>query len=546
MKSWRLPAVEQPMPAAAPAPKKPTVAEMRQMRSIVPSTEAELAKHLADPIWRVCSGQLYKIMVKSPDGDDNSIVAFLPNRAQCRFLAKIWYRNIILKARQRGFTTLIAILWLDHALFNADQRCAIVAQDVGKAEEIFRDKVRLAYDRLPDAVRFAIPLKTARADELLFANNSSVQVATSARGSTIHRLHVSEFGKIGAKYPDKAKEVVTGSLPAVPLDGIAVIESTAEGQDGDFYMMTERAMSIAELGRPLNPREYRFHFEPWWDDDGYRTDPTNIVISDEDQRYFESIEAECRISLDAEQRAWYVATRDNDFGGDPSKMWQEYPSYPKEAFKVSTEGCYYAVQLTAARKQQRIGRFPHVEGSVVNTFWDIGSSDGTGIWFHQQIGAEHRFIRYIEGWGESYAHFIVQMQAMGYVWGIHYLPHDAEHKRQQGNKVAAPIDELRAFKIGGTWEIVPAVDDINHGIMKVRLMFSQYTFDEQGCAKGLAHLALYRKRWNKAQGGWSSIPNKEDGHSEAADAIRQHAQGYHAPIVVPSLNLNRPARSWRG
>lgn len=37
--------------------------------------------------------------------------------------------------------------------------------------------------------------------------------------------------------------------------------------------------------------------------------------------------------IDPDQRAWYVITRDNDLKGDQSKMWQEYPSFPDEAFK---------------------------------------------------------------------------------------------------------------------------------------------------------------------------------------------------------------------
>lgn len=34
-------------------------------RDFVPVTEEDLARCLADPMWRLCSGQLYKIMVKS-------------------------------------------------------------------------------------------------------------------------------------------------------------------------------------------------------------------------------------------------------------------------------------------------------------------------------------------------------------------------------------------------------------------------------------------------------------------------------------------------
>src|SRR3546814_20426280 len=73
----------------------------------------------------------------------STVVPFKPNRAQRQLIARLWHRNIILKARQLGFTTLVCIIWLDHALFNADQRCGIVAQDREAAEVIFRDKVKL-------------------------------------------------------------------------------------------------------------------------------------------------------------------------------------------------------------------------------------------------------------------------------------------------------------------------------------------------------------------------------------------------------------------
>lgn len=508
----------------------------------VPATPEDLAACLADPMWRVCSGQLYKIMVKSDEDDAGTVVPFTPNRAQRRLMSRLWHRNIILKARQLGFTTLVAILWLDHALFNADQRCGIIAQDREAAEAIFRDKVKLAYDRLPDEIKAIRPLLRDSATELLFANNSSIRVATSMRSGTIHRLHVSEFGKIGAKFPDKAKEVVTGSFPAVPLDGITIVESTAEGQDGEFYRMTTRAMELAEKRADLTPRDYRFHFFPWWQEPGYRIVSTAVVITDKDRDYFAEVEATMGVELDGDQRNWYVATRDADFSGDPEKMWQEYPSTPQEAFQVSTEGTYYANQLAAARKEGRICRVPYTEGVPVNTFWDIGNSDGTAIWFHQRVGMENRFIDFEEGWGESYAFYVQKMQAKGYVWGIHHLPHDAGHKRQQGHKVSAPIDELRGFEIGGRWDIVPRVDDVNHGIQATRKVFGQCWFDEERCKLGLAHIAQYKKQWNKQLGCWSAQP-RHDEHSEAADGLRQFGQGYMPPRMVAPRQARRT--SWR-
>ena len=75
-------------------------------------TEDEILEKFSDPVWRITSGVIYKIITKGDDDDESLVVDFIPNRAQRKMLKRIWYRNNILKARQLGFTTLVAILWL--------------------------------------------------------------------------------------------------------------------------------------------------------------------------------------------------------------------------------------------------------------------------------------------------------------------------------------------------------------------------------------------------------------------------------------------------
>lgn len=505
-----------------------------------PTTQEELLACLADPFWRVCSGHLYKIMVKSAGEDDErTVIPFIPNSAQVKLLGYLHHRNIILKARQLGFTTLVAILWLDHALFNADQRCGIIAQDREAAEAIFRDKVKLAYERLPDEIKAAMPLARDSASELLFAhNNSSIRVATSMRSGTIHRLHVSEFGKICAKFPDKASEVITGSLPAVPLDGIAIIESTAEGQEGEFYKMTQRAQAQQEQGNDLTARDYRFHFFPWHQEPSYTVLDGHVVVTPKDVEYFDKIEAEAGITLSNGQRRWYVATRDADFSGDPEKMWQEYPSTAKEAFQVSTEGTYYAVQMALARKEGRITTVPYTQGVPVDTFWDIGLNDETTIWFHQKVGLRHCFINYYANSGEAPAHYVHVMQSKGYVWGRHYLPHDGNARRIQADSTKSYADLLADLRLQNI-EIVDRIQSVTTGIQMVRNVFGNCWFDETNCAAGLNGLQNYRKEWNKRLGVWSDFP-RHDAASNPADAFRQFAQGYHEVFAKGE----RP-KSWR-
>lgn len=489
----------------------------------------ELRARLSDPMWRICN--LYKIIVKGTDGEPGLVQPFKPNKAQMRFIERLHHRNIILKARQLGFTTLIAIIWLDHALFNANSRCGIIAQDREAAEVVFRDKVKFAYDNLPPELKAAMPLARDSATELLFAhNNSSVRVATSMRSGTIHRLHISEFGKICAKYPDKAAEVITGSIPAVPLSGITIIESTAEGAEGEFHDMTQRAMALADQGKTLTERDYRFHFFPWWGDDSYRMGTANVVITERDHKYFDSIEASQSTTLDDRQRAWYVATRDTDFAGSAERMWQEYPSTPKEAFQVSTAGCYYTDQITAARKKGRILSIPDVSVPV-NTFWDIGNSDGCAIWLEQTVGMESRFIGYLEAHGETLKHYVKLLQDTGHVFNKHFLPHDAAHKRLSDTNKSTKqmLEDLGLRNI----VIVPVITDINTGIQITREAFGSAYFDEAGCKLGLQRLENYKKKWNATDGRWSNEP-KHDANSEGADAFRQWAQAKLKGLVTKS------------
>lgn len=503
----------------------------------VPQTEGEWELALSSPRWRLFSGQLYKIMVKGDDDTEGHVLPFKPLYAQRQFLDALHYRNIILKARQLGFTTLIAILWLDHALFNPDQRVGIIAHSLEDAASIFRDKVKFAYNNLPEELKAKMPLKRDSAKEIHFAhNNSAIRVATSMRSGTIHRLHISEMGKIAAKYPEKAKEIVTGSLPAVPETGIAIIESTAEGQQGEFYDMASRAEALAQMieGNPerkLSRTEWKFHFFPWWRDPKYVTDPKSITITDADHAYFNTIEIEAGTELSLPQRAWYVAKRENDFSGDGEKMWQEMPSTSEECWRKSTQGTFYAKQLARARVQGRIGIVRHLEQIRVNTFWDIGAGDGTGIWLHQYVGTQDRFIRYIEGWGEGYAYYVRLLRETGYVFGGMFLPHDATHERQQADRIASPLDELQKLAPDWSWHIVPRVETIQHGIELTRAKFSNAWFDEEGCEDGLNHLALYRKKWNARLGVYSHEPEKLEGHSEAADSFRQWAQGFDPALV---------------
>ncbi len=513
----------------------------------LPTDEADLALKLADPEWRLFSGCLYKIMVKGDDeAEEAMVMPFHPNRAQRRFVKRLWHRNLILKARQLGFTTLIAVMWLDHALFNADQRCGIIAQDRDAAKVIFRDKVKFAYNNLPAELRDRFPLEADNADELLFAhNNSSIRVATSMRSGTIHRLHVSEFGKICAKYPDKAQEVVTGSIPAVPTNGVLVIESTAEGRDGEFFRMVEQAQQLAASKAPLTPKDYRFHFYAWWQEPKYRLESSTVPVSPEEHDYFETIEVAAGCRIDPDQRAWYVATRTADFTGKDERMWQEYPSTPDEAFQLSTEGNYYAKDMAALRKRGGICNVLVLDAPVF-TFWDIGNSDGVAVWFHQELRGEDRFIDYLEAHNEDLRYYVAELRKKGYVFGKHFLPHDADHKRLSDYNKSTK-EQLEALMPGEKFEVIPRVTQLITGIYATRKHLKTAYFDKERCKKGIQRIEGYRKKFNRADNRFTDEPDKSNGCSEGADALRQWAQKKELGAIGDTHSTYRepPPPDWR-
>lgn len=445
------------------------------------------------------------------------VIKFKPNEDQEKFLREIHYRNVILKARQKGFSTLIQLIMLDACVFNSNIRAGVIAHTLDDVTTIFRDKIKFAYDRLPEQIKQRRSAQTDSATELLLSNNSSIRVGTSMRGGTLQYLHVSEFGKICAKHPEKAKEIITGAYPAVSPDGFAFFESTAEGKSGYFYDMCNDSQK--SIGRKLLQLEEKFHFSPWFNASEYELDPEHVAISEKDHEYFDRIEAKIGVKITQPKRAWYVTTAKR-LGDD---MKREYPSIPEEAFEQSNDGAYYKQQLAQAQAENRITFVPYQPGAVVNTFWDLGQNDLNAIWFHQRVGIENRFIRYYENSGEPLDHYVAEMQKYGYVFGKHYLPHDATHKRLMAGMKNKSIEEMLNDLGVNNIVIVPRIDEIKTGIDQTRQAFATCFFDKSNCKDGLLHLENYSKEWNERLGCWRDYP-RHDTHSNGADAFRQFGQ----------------------
>lgn len=302
----------------------------------------KLKETLGNKLWRL--NNLYHIRDKN-----GKVVKFKLNNEQAYYITNRHNRNINLKARQLGFTTVAVVDGLDDCLFNEYFEAGIIADDLDNAKKIF-EKAKLAYELLPAWLKKYRTPTTDRAGEYRFPNGSVFSVDTSFRGGTLSRLHVSELGKISKKYPLKAKEIITGAFEAVPANGFIDIESTAEGVSGEFYDICQVAMAKAHNN--LSSLEFKFFFFPWYKNSEYQIE-SEIKITDELVKYFDYLKNEQGIVLSKEQHAWYALKKESL----KNEMEQEYPSFPEEAFLASGRPCFNQQQIAGDIKKAKDRKF---------------------------------------------------------------------------------------------------------------------------------------------------------------------------------------------
>ncbi len=475
-------------------------------------SDKKFLENLADQRWRL--ENLYTIVDKQ-----GKVIPFKPNWAQIRVYDELTPRHLIPKGRQFGISTALAILQLDCCLFIDNFSALTICHNLEDAEKLFWRNIKGVYDRLPDWLKEMVGATRDRARDIRFSNGSYISVATSGRSGAYNLIHISEFGKICAKYPDKAREIVTGTFEAAGKDQIVAIESTAEGGAyGYFYDYCMDAKRAQDESRHLTEMDWRMTFLPWWKHPEYVSNPMNVVLMEELVEYFEKLEAEQGIKLSPARKAWYQG-KFKTLGED---MKQEYPSYLEEAFEVAIKGAYYEKEMTKARQEGRICSVPHQQGVKVDTWWDLGMDDAMAIWFTQEVGREVHLINYEEFSGETmsfYARLLKDLaDERGYVYGSHVAPHDIEVRELGGGSRWES-----AARLGLTFTVAPKLDPVD-GIEAVRNDMSRWWIDSKNCEFGIRCLDAYQKEWDDRRGTYKTTP-LHNWACHAADAVRTGVTG---------------------
>lgn len=415
-------------------------------------------------------------------------------------------------------TTFIQLFMLDRCLFNSNINAGVIAHNREDAQKFFRDKIKFAYDSLPELLKKQIPATNDAAGELSFSNGSSIRVGTSLRSGTYQYLHISEFGKICAKYPDKAEEIKTGSLNTVATGQFVFIESTAEGDWGDFY---DLCMEYKDYSENLTPLDYKFFFFGWFDHPEYVLDADVVIPADLDS-YFTKIEEQLGITLTHAQKAWYTKKKVTQ----KSKMKQEYPSTPDEAFEQISEFAVYGSEIGEVLEQGRRCHLPIKAGRPIDLFFDIGKStkaETNSVWFMQHNDPWYDFVDYYQNQLQPVSTYVSDIRSKGYNIGKWYIPHDADNQRDFSMKTFR--DRLINAGVPDTDIIVvPRVDLVKTGIDMMKEKFPACRFDEEKTKEGWKAIKAYRYEWDEKKAVMGEPVH--DWASHPSDAIRQFAQGY--------------------
>ncbi|MFD7521431.1 hypothetical protein [Paenibacillus chitinolyticus] len=264
---------------------------------------------------------------------NKQVVNLLFNPIQVMYWAEKTKRDIILKPRQLGFSTLTIARFFECVINEENVTAVIIAHDSDSTLKMFQ-AVQLMYERLPEGKKEQLnngrnKPKYGNKKEFFFqGNNSRIYVGTAGsdkfgRSQTINYLLCSEV----AFWPNP-EEIMTGLLQAVPYDGEIVIESTANGVGNHYHQTYEDAKK--------GKNNWTAHFYAWFQHPEYQLPLADGEVIEYDQDEQELVE---RYSLTPEQikwRRWKISEMPQRPDRSKEDVFkQEYPSNDLEAFLMT-------------------------------------------------------------------------------------------------------------------------------------------------------------------------------------------------------------------
>jgi hypothetical protein len=505
----------------------PEVAEYSWIFYTTPDNFQDMLENYAtSQLWRL--NNLYTIVDKN-----GNLVPFVMNRAQLLVYAKIINhgRVIILKSRQQGISTFYLIYYFDNAMHIPHRTVGMQAQGREESKTLLERVIRL-WTHLDVNYKLHALGNITRVKnssfEQAFSNDSTIYIRTSFRSATLHDLHVSEFGKIAHKYPDKAEEIISGSMEACaprPGNNIA-IESTAEGED-KFKHMWDEAWDLDPSLR--SAEDFSPIFLPWHED----PDCINLTYQEPTptlEKYFDRHKI-----TDIKKRNFYVAKQRRL----KSRMTKEYPTTPEEAFQAALELSYYGALYQDLVEEGRLRSGVYEPSLPVYAATDLGINDLFTIIYFQELESDDDFRIIGEDYGrdEAIPYYADMMRRHDWEIDLLYLPHDATVRSLNDKKTRAT-----AFKEEGFRVKVVKRSSVIDGIDRVRSYIPKMLIDTS-CTMVQKTMVNYVKEFDEKTQLTKATP-VHNFWSHMADAIRvgiMGSKGIHKRKVINTSDKSNKA-----
>ncbi|CAN5504782.1 phage terminase large subunit [soil metagenome] len=504
-----------------------------------PKALSEVEKLLRDPAWRL--GNLY--CIKTEDRGDR--IPFEPREEQKTVINHLLEKPdvplYIIKARRLGMSTAIGLTMADAAAWEGGLQCSLIDQTQADAQRKMAEIIRFALLNLRPDLQAELRFPKLNDTELqvvnvgAFATNkkspagaiksgeaaegpheraegSRIYAGRNARGGTNNFLWISEWGPIAATDPKRSQEIRTGALPSARR-GRRVIETTwYGGKAGDLW----------EVIKPILERDPNakgeLHFFPW------HSDPACMQLTGSVDRdledYFKDLADRLGKTFSQDQKRWYAAAKLEQ----GLFIKREYPSTLEEAMTAPVEGTIYGDEITRLQAEGAMGPHKVDSGSLVHTFWDVGSPQTTVTWYVQLVGEAIRVIDVDLHTKDRPLDFtttqrVAHILSKGYALGHHFLPHDASALQKGGKSFVTELLEAGLPNI----KVVRRTHDIWVGINRLRQLLPRMTFRLPQCERGIEALQNYHTD-NRANGTLVGEEPIHDWSSHSADALRTFAE----------------------
>lgn len=226
---------------------------------------------------------------------------------------------------------------------------------------------------------------------------------------------------------------------------------------------------------------------------------------------------------------------------NPVKYLEIYEGYTKQTL----DGAIYADELKQTLLDGRRKKVAYDPFKPVYTFWDLGHSDRTAIWFIQRVGMEYNIINYYENRLKKLPHYLEYMKSLGYNYGTVYQPHDADNETLAARSIAN-LTRAAGFKV----IVVNRPSKKVVGINAVRTVFELCNFDEEKTKDGWQCLSRYAYKVNEETGNFSREPDHDTPWSHGADAFQTFALSLRTEDdtkktkLKPTIKVPNQTRAW--